>query len=166
MPITQLTPLEAKDLLDQNPDALYVDVRSIPEFSRGHPKGALNIPLNHLNEQKRQMQANPDFLKVTQAHLPKDKLLIIGCQAGGRSQQACNFLEEAGYTQLYNMMGGFGGGRNFETGEPVQGWAAEGLPVSTENGEGIGYESLVKKVSPSPVEGEGVFQSTSGLNIT
>ncbi len=146
MPINNITPPEAKAFLDQNSDALYIDVRSIPEFLRGHPEKALNIPLNHLNEQSRQMLPNSHFLKVVSAHFPKDKKLVIGCQAGGRSQQACDMLEAAGYTQLYNMLGGFGGGRNFETGEPVQGWSAEGLPVSTENGEGVGYESLAEKI--------------------
>ena len=33
----------------------YIDVRSIPEFEMGHPAGAFNIPLLHLDERTRQM---------------------------------------------------------------------------------------------------------------
>jgi len=146
MPIQQIDSQTAKEMLDQDPQAVYVDVRSIPEFLRGHPAGAINIPLLHFNEQMQQMSPNPDFLKVAQAVLPKDKTLIVGCMVGGRSQKACEALAQLGFEKLHNVMGGYGGGRNPMTGEPIPGWSQLGLPISEENGEGIGYESLAKKV--------------------
>jgi hypothetical protein len=51
-------------------------------------------------------------------------------------------LEQAGYEILYNVCGGFGGGRHLETGAPVAGWKDSGLPTSTDNGEGVSWESL------------------------
>ncbi len=144
MSFEQITPQQAKEILDQNSDAIYVDVRSIPEFERGHPQGAINIPIFHYEAGG--MRPNPDFSKVVEAVLSKEKTLVVGCQAGGRSQQACQVLGQAGFQNLYNVMGGFGGGRNPETGEPIAGWAQQGLPVSQENGEGVGYESLLRKV--------------------
>ena len=143
MSIQQISPAEAKETLDQDSQALYVDVRSIPEFTAGHPKGAINIPI--MNRGGYGMEPNSDFLKVAKAVLPKDKKLLVGCQAGGRSQKACEMLEAEGYTQLANVFGGFGGGRNPETGEPQPGWKDLGLPVDTDNGEGVSYESLKKK---------------------
>ncbi len=143
MSIQQINPSEAKDFLDQDPQAIYVDVRSIPEFTAGHPIRALNIPIMHKGQQG--MEPNSDFIKVSQAALPKDRKLLVGCLAGGRSQKACEMLEQKGFTQLYNVYGGFGGGRNPETGEPQPGWKDLGLPVSDENGEGVSYTSLSAK---------------------
>lgn len=141
MPIQQLTPPQAKELMDQ--EAVYVDVRSVPEFTSGHPAGAINIPLLHM--QGGGMSPNAEFAKVIEKTLPKDKKLLIGCQAGGRSMRACQLMETMGFSDLYNVMGGFGGGQNLSTGAPVKGWKDQGLPVSTDNGEGVGYESLLSK---------------------
>jgi rhodanese-related sulfurtransferase len=142
MAIQQTTPDQAKSLLDGDPDAVYVDVRSVPEFLQGHPKGAVNIPLLHM--QGGQMSPNPDFQKVAQAVLPKDKTLLVGCKMGGRSQRACEILSVLGYEKLFNVDGGFGGN------DHQPGWKDLGLPVSQDNGEGFGYESLLAKAKPSP----------------
>ncbi len=142
MPIDQITCEEAKRLLDEDPNAIYVDVRSIPEFTAGHPIRALNIPLLHRGPAG--MTPNPEFDAVAAKVLPKDKTLLVGCMAGGRSQKACELLEARGYSKLFNVCGGYGGGRHPETGEPLQGWKDLGLPTSTDNGEGVGYESLAK----------------------
>jgi len=144
MPIEQVDCEEAKKILDQDPNALYLDVRSVPEFTAGHPIRAINIPLLHKGPAG--MTPNPDFQKVVTALLPKDKRLLVGCLAGGRSQKACDILEAEGYSQLHNVCGGWGGGRHPETGEPLQGWKELGLPTSQDNGEGVGYESIAAKV--------------------
>src|SRR5262245_24501637 len=129
MAIVQTTPDQAKAALDQNPDAVYLDVRSIPEFIQGHAVGAINIPLLHM--QGGQMTPNPDFQKVAQSVLPKEKQLFVGCKMGGRSQKACEILNALGYQKISNIDGGFGGN------DHQPGWKDLGLPVSAENGEGI-----------------------------
>lgn len=139
MAIFQIAPAQAKEILDQDPEALYLDVRSIPEFVQGHPIRAINIPLLHFKGG--QMIPNPDFSKVSEAVLPKSKKLLVGCKSGGRSQRACEILSQSGYTDVTNVDGGFGGN------DHQPGWQALGLPVSLENGEGIGYESLAVKSS-------------------
>ncbi len=139
MPIQQINPEQAKKILDENQDALYVDVRSVREFTQGHAEGAINIPLLDHNEDG-QMTSNPDFLAVMEAQVPKGKTLVLGCQAGGRSQKACEQLEAKGYQKLSNMMGGYGGSPQ------SPGWKQLGLPVSQDNGEGISYESLKNKL--------------------
>jgi len=145
MPIKQITPDQAHEILDQDPEALYVDVRSIPEFTAAHPIRALNIPLLHRSDGGN-MQPNPDFQSVSGAVLPKDRKLLVGCLRGGRSQKACMILEQMGYEQLYNVHGGFGGAIDPTTGEISQkGWQDLGLPTSRESGEGVSYESLKKK---------------------
>ena len=56
--------------------------------------------------------------------------------AGGRSQRACEMLEEAGFTDLTNVAGGFGGNRDASGNVVVAGWRDAGLPVTTELGDG------------------------------
>src|SRR5262252_2144716 len=84
----------------------YLDVRSIPEFDQGHPPGAANIPLLHF--QGGRMVPNQDFQRVVDAAFPRDARLVVGCKAGGRSQQAAALMEAAGFTNLVEMRGGFG----------------------------------------------------------
>jgi rhodanese-related sulfurtransferase len=63
---------------------------------------------------------------------------------GGRSQRACEILEQAGYSDLTNIRGGFGGARDASGAVVVTGWRDAGLPVSRELGDSA-YQSLRKK---------------------
>ena len=108
MAIKQQVPPEAHETLKQNPDALYLDVRTEGEFAAGHAAGAINIPVM-VAKGPGQMQLNLDFVEVAEKVIPKGKKLVVGCMAGGRSQRACEMLEDAGFTDLTNVVGGFGG---------------------------------------------------------
>jgi rhodanese-related sulfurtransferase len=136
----RVLPPEAAELLKQG--WRYVDVRSIPEFDGGHPQGAANVPLLHM--QGGRMAPNPDFLRVMQANFPKDSQLVLGCKAGPRSVQAAALLEAAGYTSVVDMRGGFGGERDAFGRVSVPGWAEAGLPVETVT-PGQSYAELEKK---------------------
>ena len=110
----------------------YVDVRSVPEYEKGHPKSAHNVPY---------------FLAVMQANYPTDAKLLIGCQVGGRSAKAVERLTAAGYDTAVNVKGGFGGSRDPATGYVVDdGWAQMGLPVENGSPEGVGYDPLRQNV--------------------
>lgn len=134
MAIKQAEPPQAFEVLKSNPDALYLDVRTEGEFAQGHPAGAINIPVVFFKGPG-QMEVNDDFVAVAAAVLPKDRKLVVGCMAGGRSQRACEMLEAAGYTDLTNVRGGFGGARDASGALVVPGWRDAGLPVSTELAE-------------------------------
>src|SRR5581483_10063861 len=99
MPIKQVEPPEAYETLRTNPEAIYLDVRTEGEFAQGHPAGAINIPVVFLKPGAAP-QANDSFLEVAQKVLPQNKKLVVGCMAGGRSQRACEILEQAGYSDL------------------------------------------------------------------
>jgi rhodanese-related sulfurtransferase len=143
MPIKQLKPVEAHEVLKSNPDAIYLDVRTENEFAAGHPAGAINIPVVFIKGPG-QMQINPDFVEIAEQVLPKNGALVVGCMSGGRSQRACEMLEEAGYADLTNVVGGFGGQRD-ATGQVVApGWRDAGLPVSNDVGD-ASYAALRKK---------------------
>lgn len=75
------------DLVEQG--AIILDVRTKGEFSGGHIKGALNIPLDQLN-------ANLGKLKS------KNTVIITCCASGMRSASAKGILSSKGYTNVYN----------------------------------------------------------------
>jgi rhodanese-related sulfurtransferase len=145
MAIKQITPPQAHETLDKDPTVIYLDVRTVPEFTAGHPQRGINIPLVFFDQATRQPIPNPSFFAVVEANIPKDAVVIVGCQAGGRSQRAAEIMAQAGYTNVSNMQGGFGGARDQTGRVTVPGWQESGLPVSTENGEGVSYASLAAK---------------------
>ena len=140
MPIPQITQQEAHALLQQG--ARYIDVRTEAEFANGHPAGGVNIPVVVPDAATGGPAINQDFLTVVAAHFPRDARLVIGCQSGGRSQRAAEMLAGAGYTDVANMQGGFGGLRD-ATGQVVApGWAACGLPVCADCSPTASYAHL------------------------
>ena len=143
MAIKQQIPPEAYATLQANPDALYLDVRTEGEFAAGHPAGAINIPVM-VPKGAGQMQLNLDFVEVAEKVIPRGKKLVVGCMAGGRSQRACEMLEEAGFADLTNVVGGFGGQRDASGQVVVTGWRDAGLPVTTELGDAA-YAALRTK---------------------
>lgn len=124
--------------------ATYVDVRSVPEFAHGHPDGALNVPLLHLDARTHQRQMNGDFVAVMLATFPPDAQLLIGCQAGHRSVHASQLLEQAGFTDVSNVLGGFGGSPMGD-----EGWVQAGLPVETDAPADRTYDTIHRKASGS-----------------
>lgn len=144
MAVNEITPQQAHDVLSADPSAVYIDVRSEREFANGHPAGAVNIPVA-FPDPARGMVLNPDFVSVVEKNFSKDKKIIVGCQAGPRSNRAAGMLLEAGYDDVSNLLGGFGGMRDQMGNTLAPGWAASGLPVSQENGEGVSYDSLKGK---------------------
>jgi rhodanese-related sulfurtransferase len=144
MAVKEITPEEAHDILKADAKVVYIDVRTEREFANGHPQGAVNIPVA-FPDPARGMVINPDFVKVVEGHFPKEKKIIVGCQAGPRSNAAAGLLQQAGYLDVANMVGGFGGMRGPSGNVVAPGWAASGLPVSQDNGEGVSYQSMVAK---------------------
>jgi len=142
MSVTQVDVRQAQ-ALRASEDYTYVDVRSVPEYDAGHPAGAHNVPLLHRDPATGMMQPNVQFLDVIQANYAKDAKLLVGCQMGGRSSQAAQILASAGYTNVCNVLGGFGGARDRYTGQVLnEGWADAGLPVDTEPTPGGSYGNL------------------------
>ena len=139
-----ISPQEAFDALQQDAQAVYIDVRTVEEFVAGHPEGAVNIPIA-LQDPAQGMVYNPDFVEVVESHFGKDRKLLLGCKAGPRSNSAANLLEQQGYQDVASVRGGFGGMRDPYGQVVVEGWEGLGLPVSQDNGEGTSYESLAAK---------------------
>jgi rhodanese-related sulfurtransferase len=144
MAVKEVTPQQAHDILTKDASVVYIDVRTEQEFANGHPQGAVNIPVA-FPDPARGMVMNQNFVRIVQANFPQDKKIIVGCQAGPRSSTAAGLLQQAGFQDVSNMLGGFGGMRDPMGKVIAPGWASSGLPVSQDNGEGVSYQSLSAK---------------------
>jgi hydroxyacylglutathione hydrolase len=87
-----------------------LDVRSASEWESGHLRGALNVPLGHLEERL--------------AELPTGRPLVVHCQSGGRSAIATSLLQAHGVSEVMNLAGGFDAwsraGKPTESGAPAE----------------------------------------------
>jgi rhodanese-related sulfurtransferase len=77
----------------QENGAIIVDVRGVEEYTTGHIRGALHIPLDKVAEHLERLV--PD----------KTTKLIFYCSVGGRSQTALETARAAGYAYVYNLGG-------------------------------------------------------------
>jgi rhodanese-related sulfurtransferase len=140
--VAQTNPKEAAEVLQRDPQAVYLDVRTVEEYEAGHPAGAWNVPVVFLDAAR---TPNPDFERVVQAVLPKDRKIFVGCQSGVRSMRAAEILERLGYRDVTNVAGGFGGARDPSGQVTVPGWRDSGLPVETGNPPERSYAALRAK---------------------
>ena len=119
-------PKEAHEFLKKNPNAIFIDCRSEMEYLFvGHPTGAILVPWNDGPN----WEVNPDFVAHVKKAASVDRPIVLICRSGNRSLDAGRTLEEAGFTQVWNVLHGFEGEldeqhhRNSKTG-----WRHEGLP--------------------------------------
>ncbi|MEZ4803946.1 MAG: rhodanese-like domain-containing protein [Bacteroidia bacterium] len=68
---------------------IIVDVRTKGEFSSGHIKGSINIPLDTLSKNLSKFKN-------------KDQSIITCCASGMRSASAKSILKSNGYTNVHN----------------------------------------------------------------
>jgi rhodanese-related sulfurtransferase len=141
----EIGPKDAHDAVTKDPGIVLLDVRSVPEFQGGHPKGALNIPIMSKGPGGGAMMPNQDFMAVAAAAVPKDKKVLVSCMSGNRSARAVMLLEQGGWKDVTNVRCGFGGARDMMGNLTEPGWAALGLPTEQGDPAGRAYADLKKK---------------------
>ena len=140
MPDTQaevkhLAPKQAYAMLQENPRAILVDVRSNMEFLFvGHPRGAIHIPW--IDEPD--WDINPNFVRQIRELMLGGIIcdegdgcapIILICRSGKRSVEAGQALLEAGLRDVYNVLDGFEGELDDKhQRSSLGGWRYEGLP--------------------------------------
>lgn len=129
MSVKQIDPKQTYNTLQQDSNAVYLDVRTPEEFANGHIPGAVNIPVMSPDPMSRRMAPNPNFVETVQRAYSKDTKIICGCQMGGRSQHAAELLVHSGFSDVSNMLGGFGGAKDPMGRIVTPGWLQSGLPV-------------------------------------
>lgn len=84
---------EAKTIMEQNPEALILDVRTEEEYEEGHIPSAVLLPLDELEGR-------------AEAELTdKEQTILIYCRSGARAGEAARILQDLGYTHVYNFGG-------------------------------------------------------------
>lgn len=85
--------LTITELKQQRAEFIVIDVRSSKDFAKGHIEDALNIPLADLKNQ------------VTQ--FSKEQKIVVHCNKGVTGNAAQNLLINLGFTNVYNLSGGY-----------------------------------------------------------
>ncbi len=95
---------ELSEMLAANPSLRLIDVRGPAEIAAGIIPGAEALPLH--------------LLPMRVQDVPREEQVIFYCRTGARSAQACMFLGQQGYDNVYNLRGG------------IVTWAQNGYPVA------------------------------------
>lgn len=102
--VADVSPNDAVLLINRE-NATVLDVRNADEFAGGHITDSLNIPLADLES------------RLGELAKYKDKPLLVNCQSGMHSTNACGVLKQGGFTRIYYLNGG------------VNAWVQAKLPV-------------------------------------
>lgn len=133
--VKPLTPQAAWQLLQDNPRAVLIDVRSNMEYLFvGHPVGSVHVPW--IDEPE--WVVNPHFVtevrKVLLGGVSCDEdegcaPVVLICRSGKRSHAAGELLVQEGFHDVYNITEGFEGELDeHHHRSTVGGWRYHGLP--------------------------------------
>ncbi|WP_348688555.1 MBL fold metallo-hydrolase [Zunongwangia profunda] len=89
--INRITAEELEQKMNQ--DIVIIDVRKKSEFDSEHIEGVVNVPLNQINQ----------YLEK----FPKEQEFVLHCAGGYRSMIAASILQQRGWSQLTDVIGGF-----------------------------------------------------------
>ena len=81
--------------LEADTNAVILDVRTEDEWNDGFIEHAINIDI----------YKGQGFIYAVE-ELDKSKNYYVYCKAGGRSQQACDIMNQLGFENTYNLVGG------------------------------------------------------------
>ena len=88
--VQSISTAQLKNILNDK-DKVFIDVRTPGEYKGRSIPQFKNIPLGSSFDQ-----------------LPKDKEIVVICQSGMRSSQACKKLKKQGFERVTNVRGGMG----------------------------------------------------------
>ena len=91
---TQISAQQAKEVMDQQPDAVILDVREQGEYDAGHIPGAVLLPVGSI-----------DGETAAETIPTRDTTVLVYCRSGNRSKTASAALAQLGYTQVYEFGG-------------------------------------------------------------
>jgi rhodanese-related sulfurtransferase len=130
-----LTAKQSWQLMQDDPRAVLVDIRSSMEFLFvGHPIGAVHVPW--IDEPE--WTVNPDFVTDIRKLLLGGAVcvedegcapVILICRSGKRSLEAGKVLIEADFNRVFHTEEGFEGERDDHYHRSaINGWRYQGLP--------------------------------------
>lgn len=89
----QITPQEAKEIMDSGKEYILLDVREQEEFDESHIPGAILIPYTEIEN------------RAEKELTDKEALILVYCRSGRRSKIASESLAKLGYTQVKEFGG-------------------------------------------------------------
>ena len=92
----ELNQEEWREKLKNDKDAVILDVRTEEEVDEGYIPNSKNIDI----------YKGQGFINEVEK-LDKSKHYYIYCRSGKRSSQACTLLDQMGFSETYNLEGGF-----------------------------------------------------------
>jgi rhodanese-related sulfurtransferase len=102
--IREVSPADVLEMIRQNANVVYLDVREPNEWNLGHLPNAMFLPRGNLESN-------------IEARVGRDEAIVIYCARGNRSALAADTLQQMGYENVSSMADGWGG------------WIAVGGPV-------------------------------------
>jgi len=103
--IKQLNVNEAVRLMNDD-NVVILDVREGSEYSSGHIRDAIHIPISSLVKRLNELEKY------------KNKPILAYCRSGSRSNGACNTLSKQGFESVSNLAGG------------IMSWTSANLPIT------------------------------------
>ncbi len=91
----KISPADFETKLQQDSTIQLIDVRTPEEYAAGHIAGSVN------------MNIYDDDFAVQFGKLDKNRPVLVYCAKGGRSADAAEQIAKAGYSQVFDLNGGF-----------------------------------------------------------
>lgn len=92
--VPSITTQELFKKMLESTDFILIDVRTPTEFYRERLKGSVLATVDKIEERIVHLAPN------------KNKTIFLYCRTGGRSARATKILQELGYENVYNVIGG------------------------------------------------------------
>lgn len=115
--LNYITPIELKEMLKESPQSIFIlDIRNSESFRESHIKGAINILLDDLFQEK------------TMEKLPTNQSIVVCCGIGHVASQIVTLLRLLDYDAIGLK---YGMGVSTISGEIQKGWVELGYPVES-----------------------------------
>jgi rhodanese-related sulfurtransferase len=88
----EMTPAEVVARQERGEAPMLLDVREDWELAIARLEPAVHIAMGDIPSRFRE--------------LPQDRDVVVLCRSGGRSAQVAQFLQQQGYTRVWNLAGG------------------------------------------------------------
>jgi molybdopterin/thiamine biosynthesis adenylyltransferase/rhodanese-related sulfurtransferase len=90
--VPEITPIELKQMMDEQRDFRLVDVREPHEYDICRIPGSVLIPLGDVPARMNELDSAQE--------------IVVHCRSGVRSARAVDFLRQAGFARIHNLKGG------------------------------------------------------------
>jgi len=103
------------DMIEEEENLMVLDIREESEYAAGHIENAVLVPRGTIEG-----AADPNYKnRNAELCIAHERPIVLYCATGGRSAMATYTLQEMGFSQVYNLLGGY------------ELWQAEDYPVIT-----------------------------------